>query len=285
MRPSLPVALIARMPLGGNLALRLYNRALMHLWPKHQATTYFGATMRCDVRDLIQATLIHFRAWEPNVSRTLEGLIQPGDTVLDIGANIGYYTLLFAQKVGAAGKVIAIEAHPRFASITQDHVRLNGHDNVRLMNVAVSDRPGQVTLYEGPSTNIGSTTLRRESGFTPSAVVKALPIMDILEPEEVGRISLIKIDIEGAEIPVLGDLLDSIDRFPRRLAMAVEANVQDDERWRDMFARFTQLGFEAFDMKNDYDWGHMLRDQPSELERIDQLPDRVTEILFRRGAA
>src|SRR3954451_11408449 len=96
MNPSLPIRAIRRLPFGGRLALRLYNRALMHLAPKRRVRTYFGATIDCDVHDMIQATLIHFRAWEPNVSRAAASLLRPGDTAVDVGTNIGYYSLLFS---------------------------------------------------------------------------------------------------------------------------------------------------------------------------------------------
>jgi hypothetical protein len=90
--PRVFLKLISRLPFGKRTALRLYNRVVMHVWPRHRAKTYFGAEMDCDVRDMIQATLIHFGVWEPAVSNALAKRLKAGDVAVDVGANIGYYS-------------------------------------------------------------------------------------------------------------------------------------------------------------------------------------------------
>ena len=107
------VGTIRRLPLpAARFAFRAYNKALRILRPEHLATTY------CDPRDLIQRMILHFGVWEPDVSRVIEQSLAPGDVFVDIGANIGYDTLLASSRVGPTGRVVSIEASPRSCSAT-----------------------------------------------------------------------------------------------------------------------------------------------------------------------
>jgi FkbM family methyltransferase len=280
MRLSPVVRIISVIPFGQRLALRIWNRLLMHLAPRQNAQTYFGATLECDAHDMIQATIIHFGAWEPRLSIKLSSLIQPGDVAVDVGANIGYYSLLFAERVGPTGAVVAVEAHPTLAAVVEKNAIRNGLGNVRVVNVAASDRAGEVTLFEAPKTNIGMTTTRADRGFPFAAKVKALPLTGILTEDELRRTTLIKIDIEGGESPVVRHLLDNIGQFSRQPSIAVEASVTDNPEWAELFSRFVALGYQAFDLHNDYDWMSMLNYEERSPTPISRVPVQQTDLLF-----
>lgn len=94
--------------------------------PLHRlARTRFGATFAVDTQDLIQRYLYLFGVWEPHMTRWLQRRLKPGDVFVDVGANIGYYSILASRLVGARGKVVAIEAscglppHPPAARTAQ----------------------------------------------------------------------------------------------------------------------------------------------------------------------
>ena len=280
MKPSAAVRIISKVPLGQRHLLRIWNRLLMHLAPRQVARTYFGARFECNVRDMIQATIIHFGVWEPRVSLRLGALIEPGAVVVDVGANIGYYSLLFADRAGPSGSVVAIEALPKLAEVVKANAARNGVDNIRVVNVAASDRPGELMLHQAPSTNIGMTTTRSDRGFPATERVRALPLTDILTEDEMRRTSLIKIDIEGGEVPVVRHLLDNMHRFSSAPAVAVEASVADNPEWADLFDRFLAQGYRAFDLHNDYDWMSMLDFEPRVPTALDRLPAAQTDLLF-----
>jgi FkbM family methyltransferase len=284
MMPSPPVRVIARLPLLRRLSMRLYNRLLLQFWPRHRVRTYFGAWMDCDVRDLIQATIIHLRAWEPKSSRVFEQLLKPGDLAIDIGANIGYFTLLFAHHVGPTGKVVAIEALPRFADRAQNHLRLNGIDNVRLVNAAVTGKRQKIAVHEAPATNQGMTTIRADKGFPAVATVDGLPITEILTPDELSRAKLIKIDIEGAEYPVMRDLTRALDRLSPDVSIAVEISEPQNPQWKAIFATMKSAGFRVFDLRNSYDWLELIDSGDSCPALLGELPDRQIDILFTKKA-
>jgi FkbM family methyltransferase len=284
MRPSLPVRLIASMPVGRRLLLRLWNRILMHFAPRREARTYFGAILDCDVRDMIQATIIHFGAWEPRISKQLSAIVREGDVIVDVGANIGYYSLLFSKLAGPGGQVVAVEALPMLAEVIHHHAQRNAAANVRVVNAAAVESPRNVAIYEAPATNIGMSTTREDRGFVQAAIVRGLPITDMLSEDELARVSLIKIDIEGGEAPVIRHLLDNIGRFPRSPAIAVEASVAEVPEWAELFERFLELGYRAYDLHNDYDWLALMDGDERPPTLLDRLPEAQTDILFTRQA-
>jgi tRNA G37 N-methylase Trm5 len=87
------------------------------------------------------------RTWEPVETELLRKLIKPGDVVLDVGANIGYYAVLFGRWVGDGGWVIAVEPEPDNFSLLCRNLAANGSSNVIPLPVAASDRFGELALY------------------------------------------------------------------------------------------------------------------------------------------
>jgi len=280
------VGTIRRLPLpAAQFAFRAYNKALRMMRPEHLATTYFGARIYCSPRDLIQRMILHFGVWEPDVSRVIEQNLAPGDVFVDIGANIGYDTLLASSRVGATGRVVAIEASPRTFALLQRNLAVNASSsNVRPVHAAVSDRTGTLDLYEVNPGNIGAATTLASRGGTLMASVEALPLEHILTPDELLRLRLIKMDVEGAEPTILRHLLERLPIYPATMDIVVEATPDDDpEAWRDVFDRLRGAGFTAWAIDNDYELEWYLRwRRPATLQRVDAMPTRQQDLLFTR---
>jgi FkbM family methyltransferase len=280
------VGTIKRLPLpAARFAFRAYNKALRTLSPEHLATTYFGARLYCNPLDLIQRMILHFGVWEPDVSRVIEQNLAPGDVFVDIGANIGYDTLLAASRVGPQGTVVSIEASPRTFALLQRNIAANPFAaNVRAVNAAVSDSPGTLDLYEVNEANIGAATTLASRGGKRMASVEALPLELILAPHELALLRLIKMDVEGAEPPILRHLLAQIALYPPTLEIIVEASPDDDpDAWCDVFERMHAAGFTAWAIENDYELEWYLKwRRPAKLQRIDTMPTRQQDLLFTR---
>ena len=92
-----------------------------------------------------------FGIWEPNLTNFVQQRLRVGDTFVDVGANLGYYSLLASKLVGALGHVVAIEASPAIAAHLTKNLHLNNATNVRVVNAAAADRAGTLALYRGPS--------------------------------------------------------------------------------------------------------------------------------------
>jgi len=144
--------------------------------------------------------------------------IKKGDVVIDIGAHIGYYTVLFAKLVGPEGRVFAFEASPTNFEILKKNVDVNGYQNVTLNNKAVSDKDGKLTLYITGRTSTENFLFKPEN-FIGSSKIKDTIEIDSITLDEYfrdfkGQISFLKMDISGAEprvIKGMGSILSKND--------------------------------------------------------------------------
>lgn len=278
--PGLVLKAIASVPWGERTLLRFYRRVYNRFFPRSRATTVFGASFDCEAGDLIQASILHFGLWEPHMTALMKHLIEPGTVIVDIGANIGYYTLMFSQLAGPGGRVVAVEALPRLAEYGRANSARNGATNVDVRGCAVAAQAGELTIYEGPQSNIGMTSLLPGAHRTGGAKVKALPLDQVLSAQECADCSFIKIDIEGAEVPVLNQFLDQIDRFSRRPTLAVEATPAEDGAWPALFDRFVAAGYVPIRMFNSYDWLDALHYEDKPLEIVHSLPREQSDLLM-----
>ena len=232
------------------LGFHAYNRALWARRRSRQARTYYGAAIECDLSDLIQMCVYHFGIWEPHISALIESRLGHGDVFCDVGANIGYHSLLGSRAVGPSGKVIAIEASPMIHGRLVRNLRLNHVANVETVNVAVTAEPGQTPIYKGYDRNIGTASTNRSRGHELEAVVQGLPLASILSVEDRKRLRLIKIDVEGAELSILKSLANCIREYSPHLEIIVE--VTPNMGLQDVFDHFGRLGFSSWAVANPY---------------------------------
>ena len=161
----------------------------------------FGARFSLDLRDHIQRWA-YYGEFEREVAEMIASQLKPGDTFVDVGANIGYFTALGAQCVGSAGRVLAIEpspyAHDRLALLVDE----NQLNQVRIIQAGLSDTPGELNLYLAKdSTNHAPTMVPCEDAVVDSVSVRTLD--DVCEEYGIERIDLMKMDVEGYEHHVL----------------------------------------------------------------------------------
>jgi FkbM family methyltransferase len=254
----LVVKAILGLPVGRAFALRLYNYGLKRTGGEtYVVRTFFGGAVECDLRNLIQRTIFNFGVWEPDISELIRRRLRPGAMFLDIGANIGYDSLLASSCVGDDGHVISIEASPQIFSLLLRNLRRNNCSNVTAVNAAVTDRKTKVQLFAARANNIGATTTDGARGFRYLADVDAAPIESLVDPSLLKRIDLVKIDVEGEEWKILAHMLDTFDLYSENLEIVVElSECSDEEEWRsrdELLARFRALGFRCYAIHNSYD--------------------------------
>jgi FkbM family methyltransferase len=232
--------------------------------------------MTCDARDFIQATITHFGIWEPELTEFFSERVKPGDLAIDLGANVGYFSLLF-DRLGA--DAIAVEAHPNLASKIRHNAKLSGA-KVQVENVAVGVA-GEVILYEAPIGNLGMTTTERPERFQRAFAVQSVSLMSLIK--EPARLTAIKCDIEGGEVPVMRDILDNLERFNPRLAIAVEANGTDE--WQELLREFLKAGFSARIANGDVTpmWDLLIRGEQRQFEAVERLPAGRWDLLLERA--
>ena len=132
--------------------------------------------------------------WEPTETELVKKEVKKGYTVIDIGANIGYYTLLFAKLVGKEGKVYAFEPEPNNLDLLKKNIEVNNYKNVIIEQKAVSDTTKSVNLFTAKQ-GIGEHRINFSWFGNNGIEVEAIKLDDYINE----KIDFIKIDIEGAE--------------------------------------------------------------------------------------
>jgi len=136
-------------------------------------------------------------AYENKKASRFKDSIRPGATVFDIGANVGYYTLLASQQAGSQGKIFAFEPLQENLSFLKSHIELNGLTNVTVCEDALSDNNGIARFDRGPSRSEGKLTSNGQIEVTTRT------LDDLIEKEKLPLPDCMKIDVEGAELQVL----------------------------------------------------------------------------------
>lgn len=145
---------------------------------------------------------LHFQyydSYEPMTTKIISKLIKDGDVVVDVGANIGYYTLLFSRLVGKNGVVYAFEPGPTNFEFLEKNIELNGYKNIVAEKKAVSDTAGIIKLYMH-ETNPGGHTIKNAYENLKSIDVESITLQNYFSDK---KICFIKVDVEGAEDLVL----------------------------------------------------------------------------------
>ncbi len=148
--------------------------------------------------------------YEPDVTAVFRRFLRPGMHVIDIGANIGYFSMLAAVLVGAKGSVLAVEPNPRNVRLLEASRRENGFDHVGVMQVAAGREPGLLVLNTSYS---NGTTAPPPNTINAMLAAETVPCVriDTLLPAA-GKTDFIKIDAEGAEYNALLGCRDTIRR-------------------------------------------------------------------------
>jgi len=197
----------------GNLPIihNLNAKVIEHL--KDEYAMIDGRKMVLDKKDALLLSIN--KIYEENETNFLKNLIKKGDVVLDIGANIGYYTLLFAQLVGNTGKVYAFEPDPRNYQLIEKNIEINNFTNVVLVKKAVCAKSGNTTLYLMESG--AHNTLKKDHPDTIDEIdvdlislddyFKTLPIIP----------DFIKMDIEGNELNALTGMRHILQSYKTKI--------------------------------------------------------------------
>ena len=216
-----------------------------------------GSRFRCHPPDLIQLYLWIFGEWEPDLTAFISSRLSKGDVFVDVGANIGYYSILASRAVGDSGRVVAVEASPAVFEALRETIAMNDVcDRVRAINCAAAAQPGFIDVYSGPRHNTGLTSTIQRRGMHAQAQVPSQPIDDLLQSDEFSRARLIKIDVEGAEDQVLAGMCSIIRHGRRDLEILVELSPQwwadPSRRPIDVLQPLIDAGFHAYTIDNNY---------------------------------
>jgi len=181
--------------------------------------------MKIDLNDnVITQDLFISGQWEPYESQLMANLLRPGMTFIDVGAHVGYYSLLAARAVGPTGQVIAFEPSPDNYALLTENIELNNlAHTIRAENVALDERSGERSLYLSTFNTgdhrIYSTLSDDDQMFNAGAQrnsvrVSVRSLDEYLSERNIGSVDMIKIDVQGAEMAVLSGMRKTLSSNP-----------------------------------------------------------------------
>lgn len=153
--------------------------------------------------------------YEIDKQKLFEQIVKPGDVVFDIGAHVGFYTLLASELVGITGKVFAFEPLPRNINFLKKHLKLNRLGNVKIFEFAVSDKEENVFFGE-LSNSFSGRIIEQEKGIR----VKSVILDNLIKSKKLLPPNVLKIDVEGNELAVLKGAEYTIEQYRPAIFLA-----------------------------------------------------------------
>lgn len=254
-----------------------------------------GQVVDGSLNDLIFLHLFFFGVWEPALSAFLQATLKEGDTVIDVGANIGVHTLLAARCVGPRGTVHAIEASPTIFRLLQGSIAANGLGNVVARNLAVTEARQSVTIFRHDASNLGGSTIMAdraggdEAAYVAEAVVEGMPLIDAVGEAAFRAARLIKIDVEGAELAAVRGMLAHVEALRDDVVVIIECSPESLAASGLDRAGFLALmaghGFEPQEIPNTYTVADYLASADLAPRPLVWTDDRQVDLVFRRSGA
>ena len=223
------VTLALREVPGGVLAGDLIRKAFGHGQRMVEVRDFDGdLRMKLNLGEHMQSQIFWHGSYSRNILFLLRKVLKPGMTVIDAGANIGEISLVAAKRVGPVGKVVAFEPVDRFADELEANATANQLWNIVVRRAALSDIPGEATIYVSPGAYSDGTMHEGLGTLFPTKVRSAaegrIPVMTLdgfVREEAMARIDLIKLDIEGSELNALKGGVDVMREFKPALIIEV----------------------------------------------------------------
>lgn len=201
--------------------------------------------MQLEPWDMIDSRIYFFDVWEPAVSRFMQDRVKPGAVVADIGANIGYYTLLLSRAVGPGGHVYAIEPSPQIRLRLEDALRRNAVTNVTVVPYGISDR-SERRAFTISAANLGASHF----GEPSEDGLELRRLGDVIPADQLARLSFIKIDVEGMEGAVMRDIATLLPQLPQELTLCAELRMNAE--LRAVVQDFRDAGMGSLHLPNRY---------------------------------
>jgi FkbM family methyltransferase len=212
--------------------------------------TIHGFRLKVNLMDLVISRQIIEDNYETSETALVKSLVKPGDVVVDVGGNIGYYTHLFATLVGPLGRVYAFEPLVHLAEALTASVAENGfEDRVATYNVALADHDGEaIMIYVKDGMNSGGGYLSFDNASCEGHRTITVPIRRLENLVKLDKLDFIKLDCEGAEYKVLQSMVATLSRLnPKIMAEVSAIHLQRTSHAtaRDLFQLMSGIGYSA----------------------------------------
>ncbi len=275
----MPLAIARHLHLLTTIAHHARHRVLFLPSGRVLCSTVHGHMLFVDPEDLsLSPRLMMDGEWEPETTRPLLAIAEPGMNVVEIGANIGWYSVLLAKRIGRLGSLICFEPHLGNTALLRDNLEINGVlGHCTLRHEAVCDRNG-TTVFQRLSRHRGSGTIialenidLSPLGDRPEAVTVDTIRLDDAIPAGT-RVDLMKIDAEGAEAAIFDGMSRIIAENPDiRLIIEVSPTTLSKQGRGNWLQGLLDAG-----------WSAAVANESGGLRPVLAAPNHATDVFLRR---
>ena len=215
--------------------------------PAYRDYNVNGIRMKLDISNLVDH-FIYF-SFSHKAIHNFADQLKVNDTVVDIGGNIGYTTILFAKKCGE-GAVISIEPSKELFKTLNEHIRLNSLTNVKVLNIGLGDIGRSAQLFKVDKFNNGRNRILETAGKdVPSETITIKTLDEVVDCMNLKEISAIKLDVEGYEYKVLQGSVKTLKNMqPVMLIEVDDANLKQQQAGSKMvFSFLHELNYTGYD--------------------------------------
>ncbi len=195
----------------------------------------------------ISSELLMFKTHEPLTTKLLSKELKKDMVCLDVGGNIGYYTLLESNIVGENGKVIAIEPSPPNFQHLQKNLEMQNANNVDAYNFAAGDKDGDINFLIYEESNGSFTIPDGETTNLPGELIKvqAKKLDTFLDELKINHVDFVRMDVEGYESHIIDGMKNTIEKSKPMFQIEVHASLMGKEGTKKFLRTFQEYGYEA----------------------------------------
>ena len=162
-----------------------------------------------DPQKYLDSQIVSNGYFEPKLTKIVKNLVSEGNYCLDVGANIGYYTVLLSKLIGSKGIVHAFEPTNNYKTILYDNIRENNISNVIVHDYALSNKEEELSIYIGEC----SATIHPTNNITKQEKINTRKLDDIVTTLDLKKLDIIKVDIDGHEPFFLEGAWKTIEKY------------------------------------------------------------------------
>lgn len=190
---------------------KITNSILKRIMPE-EIEIEKGVFLELDRSDPVASGAVSLGVYERYETDLFRSKIKLGMTIIDIGANLGYYTAIASYNVGERGRVISLEPEPNFFKLLSRNISRNNLKNVELFEMAIADKNGEMELFLS-NENKGHNSLIYSEELKTSVLVKTITLDEFLSSKKITNVDIIKMDIEGAEILAIEGMKNTLIKY------------------------------------------------------------------------
>lgn len=228
-----------------------------------------GVFLELDQSDPVASGAIALGVYERYESEIFRSKIKPGMTIIDIGANLGYYTAIASCLAGERGLVMAFEPEPNFFKLLSRNIRRNGLKNVVNFELAIAEKNGLTNLYLS-NENKGHNSLINSEELKNSVQVKTATLDDFLASHKITKVDMIKMDIEGAEILALEGMKNTLIKHRPLLFLEFSPHsiIKINRNPMDFLLTIRNIGYSIFEINKAHHQLNSITDFQKFIESI-----------------